>query len=492
VNEKTLENIRRELESFLIGQRFGKIFSLARLALAIDFRLPDALFLFISVEPAAPRLYLISRRLRDLEKQSGSSGSFVLFLRKRLSGAVLEKIEKIAAERILIFHFNAPSELGETEKYSLAAQLTGRSANLLLLDRNGFILDRLRDTFGAGQEIGDRYAPPVRGAEKDGKPEAEKRKRAEAESFPQGDFETLSEALDAFHLEKAAENRFTALANDAENKIRQEIAKREKLVKKMTQDLAAHGDAEKWKKFGDLILANLADAVRVDGKLLVVDYFDENVPAIEIEIDENDSLTQNAEKFFRRYTKARNAKEEISKRLRDLESQIADYKSQKERIVKAIADRDEDFLRDFAGDKSAAAPNKSKDKRAENFTGARRFVSSDDYEILVGKASKDNDHLTFRVAKSQDLWLHAADYPGSHVIVKNPSRREIPPRTLLEAAQLAAFYSHAREQPKVAVHYTLKKFVNKPKGAALGLVSLSGFKTILVEPQIGEAIKNEK
>jgi predicted ribosome quality control (RQC) complex YloA/Tae2 family protein len=88
------------------------------------------------------------------------------------------------------------------------------------------------------------------------------------------------------------------------------------------------------------------------------------------------------------------------------------------------------------------------------------------------------------VAKSSDLWLHAADYPGSHVIVKNPGRGEIPQNTLLEAAQYAAFFSRAKEQPKVAVHYTQKKFVNKPKGASAGLVSLSSFKTILVEPKI--------
>ena len=476
MNENTLEQIRRELESFLIGQKFGKIFTLSRFTMAVDFRLPDGQFLFISVEPSAPRVYLIRRRLRDVEKQSVNPHPFFLFLKKRLSNAVLETIEKVENERILIFVLSARTELGETEKYSLAAQLTGRSANLFLLDKTGYILDKLRETFGTGQEVGDRYSAPVR--------EEVKRRRGEEESFSQGEFQTLSEALDNFQLEKEAENRFKTRAKAAENKIKQEISKREKLFGKLSQDLANHGDAESWKRFGDLILANLADAVMVDGKLLVVDYFDENVPAIEIEIDEHDSLTAAAEKFFRRYTKARNAKEEISKRLADLELQITNYKLQKERIKQAIDERDDDFLIEFSGEKSEKATSRRKDKQTENFTGARRFVSSDDYEILVGKASKDNDFLTFRVAKSQDLWLHAADYPGSHVVVRNPNRREIPQKTLLEAAQLAAFYSHARQQPKVAVHYTPKKFVNKPKGAALGLVSLSSFKTILVEPKI--------
>ena len=86
-----------------------------------------------------------------------------------------------------------------------------------------------------------------------------------------------------------------------------------------------------------------------------------------------------------------------------------------------------------------------------------------------------------------DTWMHAADYPGSHVVIRNPNRRDVPQRTLVEAAQLAAFYSQGKTQPKAAVHYTQKKFVNKPRGAAPGLVSLATFKTILVEPIVGGA-----
>jgi predicted ribosome quality control (RQC) complex YloA/Tae2 family protein len=476
VNEPTLEKIRAELESELVGQKFGKIFPLPRLQFAMDFRLADAKFLFISLEPNAPRIYLVKRRLRDLEKLSINSNSFVMFLRKRLAHSVVQSIEKFAAERILRFTLLAETELGENVNYSFIAQLTGRSANLFLLDSRDFILDTLRVPFGEGQEIGMKYAPPLRSDEK--------KKTAEAESFSIGIFETLSEALDNFYLEKEAEKSFQDKTKSAESKLKQEISKREKLVKKLKQDLENHGDAEKWKRYGDLILANLADAVSVDGKLLVVDYFDENVPTIEIEADENDSLTQTAEKFFRRYTKARNAKEEISKRLSISEAEISTLRDKYDRLKAAIEAKDEDILDEFIEIKAEKSPTKLKEKQAENFRGARRFTSSDGFEILVGKASKDNDFLTFRIAKSLDLWLHTADYPGSHVVVRNPSRQEIPPKTLLEAAQLAAFYSNAREQPKVAVHYTQKKFVNKPKGAALGLVSLSSFKTILVEPKI--------
>jgi predicted ribosome quality control (RQC) complex YloA/Tae2 family protein len=487
MNVKTLEKICAELSDALVGQKFGKIFPLSRFQMAIDFRLHDSNYLFISVEPGLPRIYLIKRRVRDLEKQSAHSSTFVLFLRKRLANAVLQSITQIADERILRFEFTAQTELGQTEAYALIAQLTGRSANLFLLDKHDYILDALRETFGDGQEIGNGYAAPVRagaGAQENG---GDKKR----ESFSAGDFESVSEALDVFYLEQEAEKQFKARARTAENKLKQEITKREKLFKKLNQDLSNHGDAAKWKHFGDLILANLADALRIDGKILVVDYFDENTPTLEIEADENDSLTTVAEKFFRRYTKARNAGEEISKRLEVLREELRNLNLKKERLTQAIAEKDESVIDEYAGAQQLEKPrSKQREKQAENFTGARRFESSDNFEILVGKASKDNDFLTFRVAKSLDLWLHAADYPGSHVVIRNPNRLEIPPKTLLEAAQIAAFYSQARTQPKVAVHYTPKKFVNKPKGAAAGLVSLSSFKTILVEPKI--EVKDEK
>ncbi|MDQ6787949.1 MAG: NFACT family protein [Acidobacteriota bacterium] len=480
MNEKTLEKISAEFASVLTGQKFGKIFTLARFRLAIDFRLTDSDYLFISVEPSEPRIYLIKRRLRDLEKQSINPTSFVLCLRKRLANAVLETVEKVESERILNFYFLARNEIGRAENYTLVAQLTGRSANLFLLDANDFILDAVRETFGNGQEIASKYAPPSTQT-------IEPRKNENLESFPQGKFKTLSEAVDAGFLEKEAEKVFRAKAQAAQSKLKQEIQKREKLIKKLEKDLENHGDAQNWKRLGDLLLANLMNAKRTGDKVFVTDFYDENTPTIEIEVEENIPLSQAAEKFFRRYTKARNALEEISQRLTVSENELTNLRLQKERLDNAVDEKDESVLAEFVEAKPEKLAVKIKERQAENFTGARRYKSSDGFEILVGKASKDNDFLTFRVAKSADLWMHAADYPGSHVVVRNPNRQEIPPKTLLEAAQIAAFFSQAKTQAKVAVHYTPKKFVNKPKGASAGLVSLSSFKTILVEPKVFES-----
>ena len=133
--------------------------------------------------------------------------------------------------------------------------------------------------------------------------------------------------------------------------------------------------------------------------------------------------------------------------------------------------------------KKKGLASSKKEQAAEKIPGTRRYLSSDGYEILVGRAAKDNDYLTFRVARPYDLWLHAADYPGSHVIVQNPKRQEVPHRTLIEAAQLAAKFSQAGSDAKVNVHHTQRKFVSRIKGAAPGLVRLSSFRTITVAPR---------
>lgn len=442
----------------------------------MDFRLPDSSYLFISIEPADPRIYLIKRRLRGLERSSGNLSPFFLYLRKHLSGAEITSIERIPNERALVFELRTETELEGTKTFKLAVQLTGRSANLFLLDHDGRILESARDTLGEGQQVGDVFRPPEREGDT---------KRNRVDEMPSiCDFETLSEALDRRHQEKEAERKFRSLAGGAGAKVKQEIAKRARLITRLNEDLANHGDAGKWKRLGDLLLANVATAERKDDVVIVTDYFDENTPQIEIDIEKEESITEAAERFFRRYTKARNAGEEIVRRLETLDKELKDLYLQRERVEDAITAKDEEFLAAFLGRVVEERGEKGKPKPPDSNAGVRSFTSSDGFEILVGKKAKDNDFLTFRLAKSLDLWMHAADYPGSHVVVRNPDRKEIPQRTLLEAAQLAAFFSQAKKHPKAAVNYTQKKFVNKPRGAALGLVSISSFKTILVEPKV--------
>jgi predicted ribosome quality control (RQC) complex YloA/Tae2 family protein len=295
--------------------------------------------------------------------------------------------------------------------------------------------------------------------------------------------ESMSDLLDRHYTESASADEFEKLAASARRKVSGEIAKRRKLLKNLALDIERHGDAVNWKRFGDLLLANAATARRDGDTISVADFFDAETPQIQIEGDRNKEIPEIAESYFRKYTKARNAAAVIKERVEIIDKEILKLDERLVEVERAIERRDAYYLSGTTGEKRKAPESKPKKTDAE-IKGVRRFISTDGFEILVGKKATDNDYLSFRIAKSHDLWMHAADYPGSHVVVRNPNKKEIPQRTLLEAAELAAFYSSGKKQTKAAVNYTLKKHINKPRRSAPGLVSLSSFKTILVEPKI--------
>ena len=481
MNNETIAKITAELDAALSGRKFGRIFVPSSLRLIIDFRLPEQRFLLLSTEPGSSRVHLVSRRMRDLERASGTPGGFVLGLRKRLSGATVTRVEKAPEDRVIKIILRNENEFGEEALFALVIQLTGRSSNAFILDSRGHILDRLRATAGDGQEVGEIYAPPERTAAQGVE---------SADPFTGISVGAVSDAVDGFYLEKEVREAFESKVREARSKLSKEKSKRRSLVKKLEADLESHGDPETWKHKAEVLLANVSDAKRTAGGFTVKDFFSETVPDMFIEADEHESVTQAAERCFKRYAKARNARAQIAERMAALEKELADLEARSALLEAAAEDGDEGFFGETKKPKAAVAARKPKD--SPKIPGVRIFTSSDGYSILVGKGSKDNDNLTFKVAKSYDTWLHAADYPGSHVVIRNNDKNsEVPMTTLLQAAQIAAFYSDARNQGKAAVNYTLKKFVNKPRGAAPGLVSLSGFKTVLVEPMVPDAISKD-
>lgn len=476
MHEQIIQAIVDEIAPRLTSRVMGKIFQLSRAALAIDFRTHDSGYLFLDVNPAEPRLYSIERRVRELEKQSIQLTPFGQVLRKQLGGATLTAIAKDEGERIVRFSFSAQDEIGNSRARVLIAQLTGRAANLLLLDERGYVLDAMRPPRGAGQEVGERYqAPPSQPHRAQSQP-----------PFTQEGFSSLSEAADEYYLRLAAERAFDAQAAAVSARLRKEITQREKLRRHLENDLAAHGEADEHKRIGDLLLANLTTAERRGSSVELTDYYAEDAPRFEIEIDEQATLQEEAARRFARYTKAKRAAREIAQRLKAIEQELTTLRDRQDELEEIIAAHDASALESFGQEGKRKPPPATKRRKESEAAvpGARRYRSSDNYEMLVGRAARDNDHLTFRVARPHDLWLHAADYPGSHVIVRNPSRKEIPQRTIIEAAQLAAHFSQAKSDAKVDVHYTERKFLTKPKGAAPGLVRMSSFRSLTVVPRV--------
>lgn len=461
-----IQRVVEELRTTLTGRYFGKIFQLTPLSFAIDFGLRGE-FLFISVEPSSPRLYLIQRRTKDLDKQSVPLSGFGAGLRSKLGGGHVVNISKDPSDRIVRMTFR----LEDLIFRRLIIQLTGRTADLFIVDELNRIEAVLRED--PRIRLHQIYEPPKTRTSHEGR---------FAVALGPG---SISAQLDAHFSAQDAARQFDSRAKAVRAKLTKSIRQQRTLSEHLRQDLARHGDADEHKRLGDLLLANIATARRDGNKVLITDYYAEAAPTIEIEVDENRSLQEEAGLRFRQYTKAKRAAEEIAARLDQITTETSRLEQRLQRLDLIIASRDETALESF--EKPAPAPKTpvKKSRKPEKLTGVRRYLSTDGYEILVGRAARDNDNLTFRIAQPNDLWMHTGDYPGSHVVVRNPTRKEIPQRTIIEAAQLAGRFSQASEDAKVVVHYTERKFLSKPKGAAPGLVRLSRFRSITVEPKEG-------
>lgn len=488
MHEETLKEIVKELEELLPGRFLGRVFQLSSFSLAIDFGLRERGYLFISIEPASPRLYLVKRTPRELEKASVPLSSFPQALRTALGGGALRSLRKDENERVVRFSFVVENDFGDSHNHLLVAQLTGRSANLFLLDSASKIKQAWRNPYGEGQQVGEMYEPPRSQA-----PAASDKTRLKPGSetlLTREGATTLSAAADKYYRDLGIAHEFDSLAGNLVANVRKEITRRKKLQANLRKDLLAHGDPDEHKRVGDLLLANISSARRAGNQVSLTDYYAEGTPEIEIEVDENVSLPEAASACFSRYTKAKRAVSEIGARLVQLERELERLGEKIVKLEKAIASRNIAALAEFEEKKRVSSVGNKKQKAPLTLPGMRRYLSSDGYEVLVGRTARDNDQLTFRVAKPNDLWLHAGDYPGSHVIVRNSSRNDIPHRTIVEAAQLAAKFSQASKDSKVNIHYTRRKFLTKPKGAASGLVRLSTFKSITVEP--GENLERIK
>jgi predicted ribosome quality control (RQC) complex YloA/Tae2 family protein len=310
---------------------------------------------------------------------------------------------------------------------------------------------------------------------------------ASTQGLSRYEFDTYCEAAQFYYRLVGQAARFVREHDALRRKLGVEIKKSRTSLNAVQADLEKLDDPERFKRYGDLILANLATARIEQGLVRVRDYYEPNAPEIEIEVGENTSLQKASARFYLQYRKALRGLKTLRPRARSLADRIQNLE---EMLAALCADPAIDRVREIGvrlealtGAKRPGAHEreKKKDKAARQM--GRRFTSSDGYEVVVGRNDRENDFITFRLAGSQDIWLHAADYPGSHVVVRNPRREAVPFRTILEAAEAAAFYSQARKEAKAAVYYTQKKYVSKPPRSKPGLARLSSFKTAMVEPK---------
>lgn len=305
-------------------------------------------------------------------------------------------------------------------------------------------------------------------------------------------YESMSELVDEFYYKRDVNERMRQKTADLVKLLNNH---RERIAKKMAILRSTLSDAEKmdtYREYGDLITANIYRIQEGHKSVELENYFDENMKTVKITLDPSLSPSQNAQKYYKKYNKSKTALKEAQKQLEQSAEELEYIESTLAMVE--TADRLEDISvirRELANEGYIKRSTNAQKKQKAEQSKPMHFVSSDGFDIYVGRNNTQNDYLTLKLANSSDLWFHTKDIHGSHTVIKLGLDKDVPKQTILEAAALAAYYSKARESSQVPVDYTTIKNVKKPNGAKPGMVIYEHYNTVYIKPEL-LSVDNDK
>ena len=307
-------------------------------------------------------------------------------------------------------------------------------------------------------------------------------------------FDTVSECVDYYFTNRVASNMVRQKSMPLLKSVQTSLSKALLKKKRLSEDLLSAENSEKYRLYGELLTANLHLIKPGDRRAKVINYYDGS--EIEIPLDEKISASANAQKYFKKYSKARTAIHEKQTQLEDNERDIEYLESVIQNIEAADSVPLLEVIRDeleqtgYVRRRQKASQRKKKNRRPEPL----KYTLSDGTEVLVGRNNMDNDWLTMKFASKTDVWMHTKDIPGSHVIVRLEDGRnvnDLPAEIIYEAASIAAYHSKAAGSDNVPVDYVPVRYVKKPNGAKPGMVIFTHNQTVYVTPKL-PGTKKEK
>lgn len=303
-------------------------------------------------------------------------------------------------------------------------------------------------------------------------------------------FETLSLMIDAYYREKATRDRVMSQGSKLIHVIKNDLSRNKKKLVKLEKELKATENADEYRIKGELLTTYLYQINRGMTEVTLNNYYDHEKP-VKISLSNQLSPSANAQKYFKRYQKLKNAVSFVTRQI-DLTKKEIDYLETIQAQIELAEPKDlQDIELELEKGGYLETKNKAKKKPRQAKRKPETFVASDGTEISVGKNNYQNDRLTLKTAKKDYYWLHVKNVPGSHVIVNSDSPSD---ETLTEAAIIAAYYSKSRASANVAVDFVQVKKIRKPNGAKPGFVIYEGQKTLYVTPdkELIEKLKHAK
>ena len=290
-------------------------------------------------------------------------------------------------------------------------------------------------------------------------------------------FDSPSQLLDAYYIDKATNDRIKQVASDLLAIIRNEKQKNDLKLEKLEDTLTRSEKAEDYRIKGELLTAYLHQVPKSASEVSLNNFYDEEKP-LTISLDPSLTTSQNAQKYFTKYHKLVNSVKYVNQQISKTKKENH-YLDSIETQITLSDPQDLEDIRDELKESGYLKAKRSKKKIKKKTSKPHHFRSSDGTDIRVGKNNVQNDNLTLKKARNNHYWLHAKGIPGSHVIVEdsNPSLE-----TLEEAAVIAAYYSKFQQSANVPVDYVPVKHVKKPNGAKPGFVIYTDQKTLFVTP----------
>ena len=301
----------------------------------------------------------------------------------------------------------------------------------------------------------------------------------ETESLPQ---ESFSKMLDGFYENREAAERVRQRGQDLVKAVTNARDRTARKLANQQRELEATQDRERLREQGDIITSNLHAMEKGMSVLRAMDFYDPACPMVEIRLDPLLTPQQNAARYYKEYNKAKTAEKMLTIQLEKGGRELEYLNSVLENLSLAEGERDlQEIRQELTETGYLRRSGKAKDRGKKVAGKPMEFRSSTGLRISVGKNNSQNDLLTTKMAYKSDIWLHTQKIHGSHVILWLEGG-EADAQSLTEAAQLAAWFSQARESSKVPVDYTPVKYVKKPAGARPGMVVYTTYQTAVVDP----------
>ena len=533
-----LHHMVEELRTELLNGRIQKINQPFEQELVLQIRSNRKSHrLLLSAHPVFGRIQLTESTFENPAQPS----TFIMVLRKYLQGAVIESIEQIENDRIVEITVSNKNEIGDHIQATLIIEIMGKHSNILLVDKSSHKILEVIKHIGFSQNSyrtllpGATYiAPPgtealnpftikdeklfeilqtqeltaknlqnlFQGLGRDTATELERQllndKLATFRNFfgqetkpcltdksfscvpfsskTAENFDSLSQLLNVYYKDKAERDRVKQQASELIRRVENELQKNRQKLKKQEKELLATENAEEFRQKGELLTTFLHQVPNDQDQVILENYYT-NQP-ITIALDKALTPNQNAQRYFKRYQKLKEAVKYLTDLIEETKATILYLESVETVLNQAGLDEIAEIREELIQTGFIRRRQREKIQKRQK---PEQYLASDGKTIIyVGRNNLQNEELTFKIARKEELWFHAKDIPGSHVVISGNLNPTDEVKT--DAAELAAYFSKGRLSNLVQVDMIEVKKLNKPTGGKPGFVIYTGQKTLRVTP----------